>query len=72
MTSAWNGRIYNAIKEHGEDFAILWDGQIWDFEGWVIPKGTNNLKEALDFIPVLPVVTGPLSTMCLGLCYLVL
>ena len=50
MTSAWNGRIYNAIKEHGEDFAIVWDGQIWDFEGWVIPKGTNNLKEALDFI----------------------
>jgi putative spermidine/putrescine transport system substrate-binding protein len=50
MTSAWNGRIYNANKEHGEDFAIVWDGQIWDFEGWVIPKGTNNFKEALDFI----------------------
>lgn len=50
MTSAWNGRIYNAVKELGEDFAIVWDGQILDLEVWVIPKGTNNLEEALDFL----------------------
>jgi putative spermidine/putrescine transport system substrate-binding protein len=50
MTSAWNGRIYNAIKELGEDFTILWDGQIRDLEVWAIPKGTNNLEEALDFL----------------------
>ena len=50
MTSAWNGRIYNSIKEFGEDFKIVWDGQIRDLEVWVIPKGTNNLEAALDFI----------------------
>ena len=50
MTSAWNGRIYNSIKEFGEDFKIVWDGQIRDLEVWVIPKGTSNLEAALDFI----------------------
>lgn len=50
MTSAWSGRIFNAIKEGNEDLAIVWDGQIWDMDVWVIIKGTSNLKEALDFI----------------------
>ena len=50
MTSAWNGRIYNALKDHNEDLAIVWDGQVWDLAVWVIPKGTANLKEALDFL----------------------
>ena len=50
MTSAWNGRIFSAIKDRNEDLAIVWDGQVWDMDVWVIPKGTANLKEALDFI----------------------
>ena len=50
MTSAWSGRIFNANKKRNADLAIVWDGQIWDLEVWMIPKGTANLKEALDFI----------------------
>jgi putative spermidine/putrescine transport system substrate-binding protein len=50
MTSAWSGRIFNAIKNRNADLAIVWDGQIWDIEVWMIPKGTANLKEALEFI----------------------
>jgi len=50
MTSVWNGRIYNSNKELGEDFVIVWDGQIRDLEVWVIPNGTDNLEEALDFL----------------------
>jgi putative spermidine/putrescine transport system substrate-binding protein len=50
MTSAWSGRIFNAVNEGSENFAIIWDGQIWDMDMWVIPKGTANHKEALDFI----------------------
>lgn len=50
MTSAWSGRIFNAVKEGNENLAIVWDGQIWDIDVWMIPKGTANLKEALDFI----------------------
>jgi putative spermidine/putrescine transport system substrate-binding protein len=50
MTSAYSGGILDAIKKRNEDLAIVWDGQVRDAEVWVIPKGTANLKEALDFI----------------------
>lgn len=50
MTSVWNGRMYRPIVEGGKDYAILWDGQIWDIDSWGIPKGSYNLSKALDFI----------------------
>ena len=50
MTSAYSGRIFDANKGRSEDLAIVWDGQVRDAEVWVIPKGTANLREALDFI----------------------
>jgi putative spermidine/putrescine transport system substrate-binding protein len=42
MTSGWNGRIYNAVAKENQPFAISWDGQIYDFEYWTIPKGHPN------------------------------
>jgi putative spermidine/putrescine transport system substrate-binding protein len=50
MTSVWNGRMYRPIVEGGKDYAILWDAQIWDIDSWGIPKGSYNLRKALDFI----------------------
>jgi putative spermidine/putrescine transport system substrate-binding protein len=50
MTWAYSGGILDAIKKRNEDLAILWDGQVWDMLLWVIPKGTVNFKEALDYI----------------------
>ncbi len=50
MTMAWNGRIFNAAMEEGKPFAILWDGQVFEWEGWVIPKGAPNLEAALEFV----------------------
>ena len=50
MTSAWNGRMYRPMVEEGKDFAIVWDGQLWDIDSWGIPKGTANLGKAMDFI----------------------
>jgi putative spermidine/putrescine transport system substrate-binding protein len=49
MTTAWNGRIYNANKE-GKDFRIVWDNQILDSNYWVIPKGAKNADGSLAFI----------------------
>ncbi len=49
MTTAWNGRIYNANKE-GKDFHIVWDNQILDSNYWVIPKGAKNTAASLAFI----------------------
>jgi putative spermidine/putrescine transport system substrate-binding protein len=50
MTSAYSGGILDAIRERNEDLAIVWDGQVWNMIVWVVPKGTVNLREALDFI----------------------
>ena len=50
MTMAWNGRIFNAAVAEGKPFAILWDGQVFEWEGWVIPKGAPNMEAALDFV----------------------
>jgi putative spermidine/putrescine transport system substrate-binding protein len=49
MTSAWNGRIGNAIKE-GKNFVIVWDYQEFDWDLWSIPAGTKNLEQAYDFL----------------------
>jgi putative spermidine/putrescine transport system substrate-binding protein len=50
MTSVWNGRTYGPIVEDGKPIGVVWDGQIWDIDSWGIPKGTDNLDKALDFI----------------------
>ena len=49
MTSAWNGRIANAIKE-GKTFKIVWDGQAHDLDMWAIPKGTPNLEKSYEYL----------------------
>jgi len=50
MASAYNGRLFNAIVKEKKPFKIVWDAQVWDIDLWVIPKGTKNLKTALDFV----------------------
>jgi len=50
MTSAYNGRIFNAIEEEDKEFEIIWDGQVWDIDLWGIVKGTPNLEAALEFV----------------------
>ena len=50
MTSAWNGRMYRPMVEEGKDYAIVWDGQLWDIDSWGIPRGSANLAKAMDFI----------------------
>jgi len=50
MTTAYNGRIFNAAVSEGQPFEILWDGQLLDFDLFVIPKGAPNLENALQYI----------------------
>ncbi len=50
MTSAYNGRLYNAVFKEGKNFVIVWEGQVWDFDLWAIPKGAKNLKTIHQFI----------------------
>ncbi len=50
MSTAYNGRIFNAAVAEGQPFKIVWDGQILDFDLFVIPKGAPNKENALKFI----------------------
>ncbi len=50
MTTAYNGRIFNAVAGEDKPFEIIWDGQVWDLDLWVIPKGAKNKETALDFL----------------------
>ncbi len=50
MTTAYNGRIFNAQAEEKKPFVIVWDGQVWDIDLWGIPKGSKNKDAAMEFI----------------------
>lgn len=50
MTTAWNGRIYDAAKNEGKNFVIVWDAQGFDYDYFAIPKGTPNLDTAYKFL----------------------
>lgn len=50
MTTAYNGRIFNAVAAEDKSFEIVWDSQIFDLDLWVIPKGAPNKEAALDFL----------------------
>lgn len=50
ITSAWNGRIHNAVKQEGKNFKIVWDKQAPDWDLWSIPKGTPRLDDAYAFV----------------------
>lgn len=50
MSTAYNGRIFNAAIAENQPLEVVWDGQILDFDLWVIPKGAPNVEEALKFI----------------------
>ncbi|WP_377830658.1 ABC transporter substrate-binding protein [Bradyrhizobium lupini] len=50
MTAAYNGRIYDAVKNSGKHFEIMWDAAVLNGDSWVIPKGTSRLDQAYKFI----------------------
>lgn len=50
MTTAYNGRIFNAAVAEGKPFKIVWDSQIYENEMYAIPKGAPHKDDALKFI----------------------
>lgn len=50
MTTAYNGRIFAAAVAEGKPFEVVWDGQVYEYDLFVIPKGAPNKDEALEFI----------------------
>ncbi len=41
MGSTYNGRLFSVIEEQGQPVAMLWDAQVFDLDGWIIPTGLS-------------------------------
>lgn len=50
MTTAYNGRIFDAMIAEKKPFQIIWDGQLMDYDLFAIPKGAPNPEAALDYV----------------------
>jgi putative spermidine/putrescine transport system substrate-binding protein len=37
MGSTYNGRLFSVIEEQHQPVKMLWDWQIFDFDGWIVP-----------------------------------
>ncbi|CAD5108196.1 ABC transporter substrate-binding protein [Zestomonas carbonaria] len=48
MSSAYNGRIAAVQKE--SNLKVVWNGGIYDFDAWAIPKGAKDVEQAHKFI----------------------
>ncbi len=50
MTTAYNGRVFDAAVSENKPFVVVWDGQIYDYDLWIVVKGAPNQEAALDFL----------------------
>ncbi len=50
MTTAYNGRIFGAAVSEGKPFATVWDGQVYEYDLFVVPKGAPNKDGAMEFV----------------------
>ncbi|MBS0126086.1 extracellular solute-binding protein [Thetidibacter halocola] len=52
MGSTYNGRLFSAIAEQNQPIGMLWDAQMLDYDGWIIPEGLpeDRLARVMDFL----------------------
>jgi putative spermidine/putrescine transport system substrate-binding protein len=52
MGTTYNGRLFSLIVEQGQPVDMLWDAQVFDLDGWIIPAGLSEerTQAALDFV----------------------
>jgi putative spermidine/putrescine transport system substrate-binding protein len=52
MGSTYNGRLFSLIEEQDQPVAMLWDAQVFDLDGWIIPAGLpeDRLARVKDFV----------------------
>jgi len=68
MASGYNGRFFNARLDPESSIEIIWDGQIQEYQTWVIPAGAGRPKAARRFIRF-ATRTGPLVELAERLAY---
>ena len=52
MGSTYNGRLFSVIEEQDQPVGMLWDMQVFDLDGWIIPTGLSEERQArvMDFV----------------------
>jgi putative spermidine/putrescine transport system substrate-binding protein len=52
IATAYNGRIFNAIAADNQPFGFIWDGGLYEWDGWVIPANLpkDRLEQAMKFL----------------------
>jgi len=50
ISTAYNGRVFNSIVKQDQPLDYIWDGQMWEIDLRVIPRGANNLANVLKFV----------------------
>ena len=52
MGSTYNGRLFSAIEEQDQPIAMMWDAQVFDLDGWIVPTGLpeDRLARVMDFL----------------------
>ena len=52
MGTTYNGRLFSLIEEQDQPVAMLWDAQVFDLDGWIIPAGLPDDRKAraLDYV----------------------
>ena len=43
--STYNGRLFSLIEEDKQPVAMLWDWQVFDLDGWIVPAGLSPERE---------------------------
>lgn len=51
IASGYNGRFFEAQVVENQPFVLIWDGQVFELDGWVVPRGklTQAVKDYLYF-----------------------
>lgn len=50
MSTAYNGRIFNAAVNEGKPLEVIWQGQYLEMNAFVIPKGAPHPEAAMDYV----------------------
>ena len=44
--STYNGRLFKLIEEDKQPVGMLWDAQMFDLDGWIVPTGLPEDRKA--------------------------
>ncbi|MHA6326283.1 extracellular solute-binding protein [Roseivivax sp. CAU 1753] len=52
MGSTYNGRLFSVIEEQDQPVGMMWDAQVFDLDGWIVPADLpdDRLARVMDFL----------------------